>query len=76
MAASGWAADWFSKSETDNRPWMFYMSQTFIDHCLTMSGEIIGAIGGFCLERANDGSLPVGGSESMPAWMKEIEDLS
>ena len=76
LSASGWPTDWFSKSETDNRPWMFYMSQTFIDHCLTMSGEIIGAIGGFCLERANDGSLPVGGSEPMPAWMKEIEDLS
>ena len=75
LSTSGWPAEWFSKAMTGNRPWIFYMSQTFIDHCLTMSGEIVSAIGGFCLEHAKDGSLPVGGAEPMPAWMKDMKDV-
>lgn len=71
LCASGWPAEWFSNSTSNNELWIYYMSSVFIDHCLAVTGEIITGIGHFCSERARDGSLRIGCSEPMPGWMKK-----
>ena len=30
---SGWPSEWFSSGSTGDDPWMFYMTDKFIDHC-------------------------------------------
>jgi len=41
----GWPSEWFSKSTSDGKPWIFYMSQGFIDHCLTAVDEALEGFG-------------------------------
>ena len=51
---SGWPPDWFSKATSDGKPWVFYMSSVFIEHCLVRTAQIITGIGGFCNQRFLD----------------------
>ena len=44
LESSGWPRDWFSKATSDDRPWMFYMSPEFIDHCLGLVEEVVEGI--------------------------------
>ena len=67
-----WPTGWFSESRSGTDPWMFYMSEKFIDQCLTISCQIITGIGGFCLDALKDGRLPIGPSEPMPGWMRDL----
>ena len=48
---SGWPADWFTKATSDGAPWVFYMSPTFVAHCLDRAERIIAGIERFCKER-------------------------
>ncbi len=34
LKTSGWPSGWFSKAPTRGDAWMFYMTYTFIDHCI------------------------------------------
>lgn len=34
LETSGWPSKWFSRASTGDDPWMFYMTDTFIDHCI------------------------------------------
>ena len=50
---SRWPCDWFSKATSDERPWMFYMSPEFIDHCLELVEEVVDGIEKFDAKRAS-----------------------
>ncbi len=39
-----WPTDWFGKSISDNKPWMFYMSPKFIRHCLYVITQCVDGI--------------------------------
>jgi hypothetical protein len=47
----GWPRDWFDVATSDDEPWIFYMSQTFIDHCLRTIDDILAGIGAYVLDR-------------------------
>jgi hypothetical protein len=42
-----WPADWFFSATSDNRPWIFYMTDTLIDHCLNTINQSLDATGLF-----------------------------
>ena len=48
---SRWPTDWFSRATSGGAPWVFYMSSTFVTHCLNLTEQIIPGIGRFCKER-------------------------
>lgn len=43
-----WPFDWFDKATSGGKPWVFYLTDTFINHCLTMVERVIEGIGAFC----------------------------
>lgn len=45
-----WHPDWFSKATVDDEPWMFYMTSSFVDHCLETAEQVIKGITRFGLE--------------------------
>ena len=45
-----WRPDWFSRATVDGEPWMFYMTSSFVDHCLEMAEQVIKGITQFGLE--------------------------
>lgn len=45
---AGWPSDWFARATTDDKPWVFYLTDMFIDHCLTTIDQTIKGIGAFC----------------------------
>ncbi len=47
IAREKWPADWFSKAETGNEPWIFYMSDKFTDHCLNTIQQTLDVSGLF-----------------------------
>ncbi len=47
----GWPSDWFSVATSDNKPWIFYMSDKFIEHCLTTIDRVLDAIGTFVRDK-------------------------
>ena len=49
-----WPTDWFSRATSDDEPWMFYMTSSFVDHCLEMAEQAIRGIVQFGLERNLD----------------------
>ncbi len=51
---SQWSPHWFSRAIFDDEPWMFYMTSTFVDHCLEMAERVIGGIEQFGLCRNLD----------------------
>jgi len=46
-----WPSDWFAKATHDERPWVFYMTDVFIQHCLKVIEQVIAGIGRFCKDR-------------------------
>ena len=48
---SGWPSDWFSKAKVGDEPWMFYMSQIFVDHCIDQIEKVIDGIEEFNVDR-------------------------
>jgi hypothetical protein len=42
-----WPANWFAVATSDNRPWIFYLTDTFIQHCLTTIDSVLSSVGGF-----------------------------
>jgi len=42
-----WPDDWFSKAVSNKEPWAFYITDSFIDHCLGTADKIIEAFGTF-----------------------------
>jgi len=46
----GWQA-WFGWSERSNKPWIFYMNEQFINHCLAMIHKLLEGLGAYCRGR-------------------------
>ena len=46
-----WPSDWFTKATSDDEPWMFYMTSTFVYYCLEMAEGVIRGIERFGLEK-------------------------
>ena len=49
--AREWPSHWFSSAETGGEPWIFYMSDEFVDHCLATVEAILDGLGGFVRSR-------------------------
>lgn len=45
-----WPSEWFSKATSDDEPWMFYMTSSFVDQCLEMAKGVIRGIAQFSLD--------------------------
>ena len=46
-----WPSKWFDKATSDDKPWMFYMTPAFVDHCFAMAKGIVEGIEQFGSER-------------------------
>lgn len=56
IAAEGWPDRWFKKSTTGGDPWIFYMSDEFIAHCLEMIDQVLEGVGRY-LEHRRAGQI-------------------
>ena len=54
LGENRWPPDWFSRATSDDEPWIFYMTSSFIDHCLEKAEQVIRGIVQFGLERNLD----------------------
>lgn len=45
LAAESWPDDWFESARSGGKPWVFYMSETFIKHCLDTIDAAVTAFG-------------------------------
>lgn len=43
-----WPVDWFGQATTGGQPWVFYMSDSFIDHVERTIDRVIDGIGAYC----------------------------
>ena len=57
-----WPCAWFEHSSLGNDVWMFYMSRTFITHCLDTTREVIDGIEDYLVDRVRTalGEPPLG----------------
>jgi hypothetical protein len=55
IESDGWPGDWFDRATSAGKPWVFYLSDTFVDHCLATVEQIFSGLGAFV--RRNDRSL-------------------
>jgi hypothetical protein len=46
-----WPSKWFTTASTNGVPWIFYLTEVFVDHCLERVDQIIDGIGAFVVER-------------------------
>lgn len=53
IADSTWPSEWFSQATRDGRPWIFYLSPEFIDHCIGIVEKVIDGMGAFCKQKYN-----------------------
>lgn len=47
ISVQGWPNDWFFRARSDVKPWIFYLSDKFIEHCLVTIDLALDAIGSF-----------------------------
>ncbi len=47
-----WDPSWFSRATSGGEPWIFYLSDTFVDHCLAMIDHILEGFGAFVRRHA------------------------
>ena len=45
IRSESWPADWFEKSTSGDEPWIFYMSNAFIEHCLATIDRVLEGVG-------------------------------
>ncbi|MFT3686415.1 MAG: hypothetical protein QM783_16085 [Phycisphaerales bacterium] len=48
IATAGWPQGWFSQATSDGRPWVFYMTDAFIDHSVATIDRVLEGIGKYC----------------------------
>lgn len=46
-----WPAEWFRKATRGDKPWIFYLSDEFITHCLKSIDEILEGVGAYYRKR-------------------------
>jgi hypothetical protein len=47
IRSKGWPSDWFSTATSADEPWIFYLSEQYIEHCLEMIEQVLDAVGAF-----------------------------
>ncbi len=65
IESEGWG-DWFRASTSAEKPWIFYMTSTFVDHCLDFTSQLLDGLGRFVFEM--HGRLPP--DPNMPDFLK------
>jgi hypothetical protein len=43
----GWPENWFSLATSGDKPWIFYLSEHYIEHCLEITEQVLDALGTF-----------------------------
>lgn len=51
MKNKHWPCHWFKRSSTGDEPWIFYMSDVFIAHCLKMIDQVLEGVGRYLEQR-------------------------
>lgn len=46
-----WSSSWFNKAESAGEPWVFYLTDAFVEHCLDRIDRIIEGVGAFAGEQ-------------------------
>lgn len=46
-----WPAEWFRKATRGDKPWIFYLSDEFITHCLKTIDEVLEGVGAYFRDR-------------------------
>ena len=46
-----WPPGWFTKSTSDDEPWIFFLSGDFIQHCLATIDQVLEGVGAFLTQR-------------------------
>ncbi len=49
-----WPGAWFSQATRDDKPWVFYMSDEFIAHCLQMIDKVLEGVGRYLEDHKMD----------------------
>lgn len=52
IVAEGWPQEWFTKATSGGEPWIFYVSEVFINHCLQIIDDVLLGLGAFVRRRA------------------------
>lgn len=47
IRSEGWPVDWFGRATSGGEPWVFYLSEAFVDHCLKSVDAVILGLGAF-----------------------------
>lgn len=47
ISEEGWPVEWFSQATSDGRPWVFYVTDAFVVHCLVTVEQILDGLGAF-----------------------------
>jgi hypothetical protein len=45
IVADNWPSSWFSQATSGGEPWVFYMTQEFIDRCYDLANKVLDAFG-------------------------------
>ena len=64
---SAWPPDWFEKVTIDHDPWLFYMSRSFVEHCIQTMDLIAKGI--------NNLKLGIPAHEAFVSDLDELDDL-
>jgi hypothetical protein len=56
IANDGWQPEWFLKSTSAGKPWIFYMSSIFIDQCIVTIEGILEGAGAYLRQKRVDNS--------------------
>jgi hypothetical protein len=48
LDTAGWPRDWFAKATSGGEPWIFYLTEAFVRHCMERIEQVIVGIGAFC----------------------------
>ena len=51
LKKENWPSEWFGYASVDGAPWIFYMSDIFIERCLQLIDELLTAIGKLCKDK-------------------------
>ncbi len=53
ILSENWPDSWFKAATSDGNPWIYYMTETYISDCVSVTEQIIEAIGRFARQLSN-----------------------
>jgi hypothetical protein len=86
----GWQ-DWFTTFTRGDKPWIFYMTEAFIAHCLDMVHKVREALGAYCRGRIPITTIPIEGvtasvvsagngaeksSDAVGEWLTKVGEIA